>query len=86
VKSTKIHKLSRHEERPEAEQPTIYVLLHHLDVGMTLIHGAYSTEDKVVAELERLAKEPQNRLTKKQKAKNVKDPMDAYSIREVAVL
>jgi hypothetical protein len=88
--------MKRHEEKLD-EKPTVYLILH--PVAPFGVHGAYSTEAKLEAEMKRLAKLPENRLTKSMKAYNKKynkndpfiglkpkpyeDPMDRYSIYEV---
>lgn len=78
--------------------PSVYVLVYHdlVTPEVVLIHGAFATENKVFAELKRLGKMKENKLSRKQKLANTramrakqprphKDPMDGYSIREISV-
>ena len=90
--------MARRVEVKLEDSPSVYVLVYH-DINDPLvftIHGAFATENKVVKELERLEKFPENKLTRSQKLANTKakkakkpipfrDPMDNYSIREVTV-
>ena len=79
------------------DDDSIFLLIRH-DNPVFFVHGAYSTENKLFAELKRLSKQPENKLTRKQKRLNsyiVKhphcgrvphaDPMDAYQIWETQV-
>lgn len=78
-------------------EDSIFLIIHH-DYPAYFVHGAYSTERKLFAELKRLSEEPQNKLTREQKRHNkfcnehpycgrvpFADPMDAYQIREIQV-
>lgn len=88
-------RLPRRIETKLNDGPSVYLLLL-IDNPVYLVHGAYSTERKLIDELKRLAKEPGNKLSRAQKRANAKalaekrplpyrDPMDRYSIREIGV-
>lgn len=87
--------MRRVEEKIE-ENPSIFLLVY-VNNPVYFVHGAYSSEKKVLAEIRRLSKQPENKLTRQQKQHNatctkrngkvkIQDPMDCFSIREVSVV
>lgn len=65
-----VRTLNRHEEKID-ERPTIFLLTYN-DGPIHFVQGAFSSERKLYAELDRLAKLPENKLTRAQHCANNK--------------
>lgn len=88
-------KLRRRELKVEDTSVSVWVLTYQAS-PVYFVHGLYSSERKAIAELKRLAKIPDNKLSIAQKRHNKKnemaglapswaDPMDAYCIKEMTL-